>query len=430
MTLPRRTQAATHKSRWPGWIWAVPIAAVGIVIWLLLRAFAERGVEVSVTFDDGAGMKARDTKVIYQGLQIGQVTKAELTKDRQRVIAHLDIDKSMENDLTSGTRFYLEGAHPSFSDPSSLKSVLAGPSIILVPGPGSPSRHFTGSLGQPLEKFAMTSPYVVRFSGDVGKLKTGAPVLLRGFTVGRVEGVQLSIDGQSGTLQTSVRLGLDPTRFNIQGVAANEANMAGVLKTTLTKLVENGLRASLAQSPPLIGSEHIQLEIAQGAERAELSSVAGYPEIPAQNGQLEDLAAKLGQLPIREIGENVRATTEHLKALSSSPRLTDSLYHLDRTLSELDRTMQTTGPQIAPTIESIRKTTDDLRQTADKIEATAEAARKLLGGSAASPNGNLQQAVHELTGTARSIRILANYLDQHPESLIRGRESAPSEETR
>jgi ABC-type transporter Mla subunit MlaD len=99
-------------------------------------------------------------------------------------------------------------------------------------------------------------------------------------------------------------------------------------------------------------------------------------------------------------------------------------------LVELDRTMQAAGPQVAPTLESVRQTTESLRQTADKIDGTAEAARRLLGGSAASPNGNLQQAVHELTGTARSIRTLANFLDQHPEALLRGRESESSGDSR
>jgi paraquat-inducible protein B len=429
-SLPRRTQAATQRSRWPGWIWGVPIAAVGIVAWLLVRAFAERGVEVSVTFDDGGGMKARDTKVTYHGLEIGKVSKVELTSDHRHILAHLAIDKEVEDELTTGTRFYLEGAQPSFSDASSLKSIISGPSIVMVPGAGASSHHFTGLTGEPPEKFAMTSPYVVRFNGEVGKLKPGAPVLLRGFTVGKVDTVQMSTDAQSGEISTSVRLGLDPTRFHIEGASGTETNPGALLRTTLGKLVEKGLRASLTESPPLIGSEHVELEMVQGVSRAELLTTAGYPEIPAQSGRLEDLPAKLGQLPIKEIGENVRAATEHLKTLTSSPQLTDSLYHLDRTLAELDRTMKTAGPQVAPTMESIRKTTDDLRQTADKIDATAEAARRLLGGSAASPNGNLQQAVHELTGTARAVRTLANFLDQHPESLIRGRDSGVSGESR
>jgi len=66
--LPQRTSSITKRSRWPGWIWSVPIAAVGIVTWLLVRAFSHGGIDVTVTFADAAGMKARDTQVTYRGI--------------------------------------------------------------------------------------------------------------------------------------------------------------------------------------------------------------------------------------------------------------------------------------------------------------------------------------------------------------------------
>jgi paraquat-inducible protein B len=135
-------------------------------------------------------------------------------------------------------------------------------------------------------------------------------------------------------------------------------------------------------------------------------------------------------LPVTRIGDNVRAITEQIKAISGSPQLQESLSHLDRSLAELERTLHAAGPQVAPMLASARETVDGLHHTADDIDATAEAARRLLGGSAASPNGNLQQAVHELTGTARAIRTLANYLDQHPEALLRGRAGELDEERR
>ena len=166
------------------------------------------------------------------------------------------------------------------------------------------------------------------------------------------------------------------------------------------------------------------------AAPAELLTTGRYPEIPAQNGGLSELAAKLGRLPVTRIGDNVRAITEQIKTLTASPQLHQSIVHLDHSLSELDRTLQAAGPQVAPMLASARETVDRLHHTADDIDATAEAARRLLGGSAASPNGNLQQAVRELTGTARAIRTLANYLDQHPEALLRGRGGELSEESR
>lgn len=428
-SLLRRTSSITRRSRWPGWIWSVPVAAVGIVLWLLLRSFAQHGVHVTVTFAEAAGMKARDTKVTYRGLEIGQVSSVELTPDRRGVLAHLELDKAVKSELTTGTGFYLQGAQVNLSDPVSLKAIVAGPSILMVPGPGASSRRFTGSVGTPPERFSVTVPYAVSFDGDVGKLQAGASVSLRGFTVGKVASVALTTDSKAGKVVTSVVLELDPTRFHIRDLASG-VDWAGTLKTTLRSLVHHGLRATLRQSPPLIGSEQVDLVITPDAAPADLLTTGPYPEIPAENGGLSDLPTKLGRLPVQQIGDNVRAITEQIKKLTASPQLHDSVGHLDRSLAELDRTLHAAGPQVAPTLASVRQTIDHLRHTADDIDSMAGTARRLLGGSAASPNGNLQQAVHELTGTARAVRALADYLDQHPEALIRGRAGELYEESR
>lgn len=243
---------------------------------------------------------------------------------------------------------------------------------------------------------------------------------LRGFTVGQVARVDLATDTEAGQVVTTVLLELDPTLFHIRNLPPHEVDWSATLRSTMAQLVHHGLRATLAQSPALVGTEQVEL-VTTEAGSAELLTSGPYPEIPSQSGTLGDLVAKLGQLPVRQIGDNVRTITEQIKKVTSSPELQDSIAHLDRSLAELDRTLHAAGPQVAPALASVRETVDHLRHTADDFDATAEAARRLMGGSAASPNGNLQEAVHELTGTARAVRTLANYLDQHPEALIRGR---------
>src|SRR6185312_9525746 len=103
-----------------------------------------------------------------------------------------------------------------------------------------------------------------------------------------------------------------------------------------------------------------------------------------------------------------------LRRLVSSPRLDAAIGHLDATLASLDTTVRQAAPQVGPAI-------DHLSQTADALDLTVSSAKRVLGVSAASPNGNLQQTLRELADAARAIRSLANYLDQHPEAMIRGR---------
>jgi hypothetical protein len=43
-----------------------------------------------------------------------------------------------------------------------------------------------------------------------------------------------------------------------------------------------------------------------------------------------------------------------------------------------------------------------------------------MGGQSAQ-NADLPRLISELTDAARSVRALADYLDEHPEALVRGR---------
>jgi len=419
---PRRTIAIARRSWWPGWIWAVPIAAVAIVLWLLLRSISSRGIDVTVTYNDAAGMQPGDTRVMYHGLEVGRVTSVALASDDWHVLVHLDIDRQLAPKINTGTRFVLEGAHPSFSDISSLRALIAGPTIVMVPGPGSPARQFIGTEGGPRETLAVSLPYRVEFHGAVGQLKAHAPVTLRGFTVGEVTSIGLSVDPQTGRISTPVLLALDPTRFHLTGPAPPDGNWKPVMDATLAKLIGEGLRASLTRAVPLVGGEQVELGIVPGAPTATLGASQPYAQIPAAQGSgLDRLPAEIGRLPLTQIADNLRAITDQLRSLTSSPRLRDSLAHLDTTLGELERISREAGPQLVPTLREVRTTVATLRAAAEQMDATARAAGMAMGTSPAAPSGNLQHALDELSSAARSVRSLADYLDQHPEALLRGR---------
>jgi paraquat-inducible protein B len=416
--------AIARRSRWPGWIWAVPIAAVAIVLWLLLRSISSRGIDVTVVYNDAAGMQPGDTRVMYHGLQVGKVASVALASDDWHVIAHLDIDRQLAPKINTGTRFVLEGAHPSLSDISSLRALIAGPTIVMVPGPGKPATRFIGTEGGPHETLAVSLPYLVSFDGAVGQLKPHAPVMLRGFTVGEVTSVGLSVDPQTGRISTPVLLALDPTRFHLTGPPPPDGDWKPVLDETLEKLIGQGLRASLTRAVPLVGGEQVELEVVPGAQEARLDTSGRYARIPAaQSTGLARLPAEIGALPLTQIADNLRTITDQLRSLTSSPRLRDSLAHLDATLATLDRISRRAGPQVAPTLREVRVTVATLRAAAQQLDATARSARMTMGASPAAPSGNLQHALDELADAARAVRSLANYLDEHPEALLRGRQA-------
>ncbi|MGH8289740.1 MAG: MlaD family protein [Steroidobacteraceae bacterium] len=419
---PGRTAAITHPTWWPGWIWAVPIAAVSIVVWLLVRSISAHGIDVTVVYSNAAGMQAGSTRVMYHGLQVGKVTSVALARDDSQIVVHLAIDRRLDDKLRSGTRFFLEGAHPSLSDLSSLVTLISGPIIIMVPGGGRPTRVFKGIEGRPRRTLAVSLPYRVTFDAAVGDLPVHSPVTLLGFTVGEVSSVGLEVDPHTGRIFTPVVLALDPTRFHILAPEPADGDWSKLFNDTLDKLVRAGLRAQLTRPLPLIGRQQVVLEMIPAAPQAQLVMLGRYPRIPTvPGGGLAAFSHKLTSLPLTQIADNIQALTAQLRRLASSPQLRDSLTRLDRTLAALERTAQQAGPQVAPTLVSLRRTAAQLRDIAAQLDTTAVVARRALGASPTAPNDNLEQTLQELGDAARAVRTLANYLDQHPEALLRGR---------
>jgi paraquat-inducible protein B len=404
---PQRTVARAQKARWPGWIWAVPLAAVAIVIWLMVRELSAGGVSVRIRFDDAAGMKAGSTRVTYRGVVIGKVTKIALAGDGSHVEATLRIHDDASGLLRTGTRFYL--ATVSLSDPASLRAILAGPTIEMVPGAGAPSRSFDGIAGAAPARLAVAILFRAHFHDAGGDLKPGAAVTLAGKTVGEVTAVELDVDPTAGTMQTAVQLAIDPTRFHVTG--GTPADWRSFLNAAMRTLVDHQLRARLTQSPPLIGARQIELAQIADAPPARLTMSDGLAEIPSvESSGIDHLVTAAGQFPLREIGDNLRATTEDIKALASSPQLAESLVHLDHALAK-----------VAPTLQSVQDTVASLQVTAEELDRTARAARMLLGTDPAAPDGSIEPTLLHISEAARAIRSLANDLDAHPESVIKGR---------
>ncbi|SEK08516.1 MlaD family protein [Paraburkholderia diazotrophica] len=422
---PRRTQAEVRRTAWPGWIWAVPLAAFGVGGWLGVRALVHGGETVTVVFNDAYGMKPDDTSVTLRGVKVGAVSDVALAPDGRHVEAKLKIDRAEKQYLRSGTRFFLRGAQVDFSDPSSMKAMLSGPEIVMEPGPGQPAVHFDGADRRPAlaPAHGPVVNYIVRFEGAAGELKDGADVELRGFHVGTVTSVRLNYDSATGALSTPVQISLDPSQLGIVG-AAPPANgdWRPLVDSMLKRLVAEGLRARLSQDPPLVGPRKVNLDFVTGASRATLAAAQnGVPEIPsvasadidAITARANEIIKKIDDLPIKETGDEVRSIAARINALSSSPQIRDSLMHIDRSVAQIDRTLQQVSPQIGPLVAQ-------LRETANAADRTVAAANRTLGADASSQN-DLPAALHQLTDTARSVRALADYLDRHPEALVRGR---------
>ena len=193
----------------------------------------------------------------------------------------------------------------------------------------------------------------------------------------------------------------------------------------LRHLIRQGLRARLGKAVPVVGSNAVMLEFVPKAAPADLGagSVPGIPTAPGSDinamvASLSGFGAKLDAIPLDQIADEIHQTTEKLAALSHSPQLTESLEHLDNTLTDVDRIAHAGSQQVAPILTQ-------LRQVADEAKSTVAAARSVIASNGMVQNEpettGIGNALYELSRAARSLRELADYLDRHPEALLRGK---------
>lgn len=178
--------ARSVRWRWPGIVWAIPLAALIVVAYLSVRWIATRGTTVTVVFSAAEGVTPGDTKVLQNGVEVGHVTAQRITPDGKHVELTLSMSKQSEPALNTNSRFWLLGQTPSVTDLQSVRAALAGLIVELEPGTGgTPTRHFTGLDSAPLVMPDERGTYFNLNTANAGVLP-GAPVLSQGQTIGVV----------------------------------------------------------------------------------------------------------------------------------------------------------------------------------------------------------------------------------------------------
>ncbi|HEY1926879.1 MAG TPA: MlaD family protein [Caulobacteraceae bacterium] len=189
---PPRLSAREIRSRWPGLVWAVPIAALIVVLYLAINAMTHTGVDAVIVFASGAGATPGDTKVVYRGVQVGHVISVGLDKDRHSVDVKVRIDRRLKRELNTSTVFWIEGATFSLTDLSSIKAAVAGVTIDMATGNGGqPQRRFTGlDSPPPILPDAKGTAFWLK-TDNLGPVQKGSNIIYRGMQVGKVAEVEV-----------------------------------------------------------------------------------------------------------------------------------------------------------------------------------------------------------------------------------------------
>ncbi len=181
--------ARIQQSSWRGWIWAVPLAALLVAGYLGFKAVFGGGPNVTVTFPTAHGISGKGaTAVRYRGLQVGQVSSVELGDSLNGVVMHLAMDDGMQEALRTGTRFWIQSPSLLSGD---LSSLLSGPYLVMEPGAGEPTHHFTGLTSPPPDAHVEPGRTVTLVDARAHGIGRGAQVIYHGLEAGRVLGLSL-----------------------------------------------------------------------------------------------------------------------------------------------------------------------------------------------------------------------------------------------
>jgi paraquat-inducible protein B len=156
-----------------------------------------------------------------------------------------------------------------------------------------------------------------------------------------------------------------------------------------------------------------------------------YIEIPTIPSTSERLAQALGDLDLKGIEKHLLSVLAAVDRFVNNPDLAASLRAMKDTLQDASKLVTRVDRQVDPLADDLKKTVKEVGKLSRDVDAkvaelapglnkTMSTARGVL--SADSPlMVELEITLKEISAMSRSIRQLANYLDQHPEALIRGK---------
>lgn len=362
---------------------------------------------------DDLGSLDIGSSVFYRRIPVGEVVSYKLADDGKSVEVQIFIHAPNDKFVTRDSRFWnASGVDVSLAadglkvNTESLAAILAG-GISFVEPKYSPNpviaeentRFTLFNDQQTAMAPADGEPRYIRmrFEQPLRGLVVNAPVEFHGVNLGRVVSVDLDYDEVKKSFPTIIGAVIYPSRLGkahekmLKDRDVNDENLA---VQVMGQFVARGLRAQARTGNLITGQLYIALDFIPNAIPVNFDVAARPVEIPTIPGsldklqeQLQAVVDKISKLPIDQIAAN-----------------------LNGTLGDLQKTLKQVNGEVLP----------QMRDTLVQAKKTVASANDSF--SEESPQRQqFGQAMDEVQRTARSVRVLTDFLGRHPEALIRGR---------
>ncbi|WP_185968095.1 PqiB family protein [Thalassotalea sp. PS06] len=158
---------------------------------------AQAGIKVTMNFPQNSGVKAGETKVIFEGVELGVVEDFTYNQAQGGLTASVNFDPRLEPYLLSGMEFWLVKPKISLSGISNLDRLLSGPYVSFRLGSGEPTRVFNVKSQPPPLSFEEPGLHLQLQTENIDSLGVGTPIFYRNMRVGSVQENALNPDKQS-----------------------------------------------------------------------------------------------------------------------------------------------------------------------------------------------------------------------------------------
>jgi paraquat-inducible protein B len=285
--------------------------------------------------------------------------------------------------------------------------------------------------------------YVLHFQESVKGLNVGSPVLYRGFPVGEVKRVLIQADTQDFKDDVLVFVEIYPETV---AFPTRELDLEQ-WKARMRDLIGRGLRAQMVPQSLITGKLIIELNMHADApdpmEHVDLSAwniSQDYGEIPTIPSTLSKLEAALGNLDLKALSKKLVSVLTSADRILKNPNIDASINEFKGTIVDARKLVNNVDEEVKPLSGKAQTTLGDVgklaRHVDAKVDPIAESVEKALKsvdtafksidelvGKRSPTRAEVDKTLKEIQKAARSMRILADYLEQHPEALLKGKGS-------
>lgn len=371
-----------------------------------------------------AGSLMMGSPVYFQRSNVGEVVSETVDPHVGSVTYGVFIRAPFDQNVGSATRFWLASGVDMTLDSNGVRVKTESLTAVLEGGVAFKNQPETrqsvkAEAGQtfvlfPDEESAMrrpdsvVRPYEMYFDESVRGLHVGAEVNFRGIDIGEVDSIGFEYLPHGEGVRIPVGVLIYPERMNERAPKDEPQRIYKTWdeeKALVDALVAHGLRAQLRSGSLITGQLYIAMDFFPDAKPAKVDWATPTPVLPTQEGSLEEIqtslasvAKKLDKMPIDELSNELLRTVKTLDGT------------LVQTHQVMDRLNSDVEPAATGALVQAQHTLASARATLDSDAPTQVALRNTL---------------RQLDRTTRSLEALTDYLEQHPEALVKGKKVQP-----